>query len=538
MNATTHAPRPVNVIELPRFVFSSLARVHPDAIDRELTPLLEQIARSIDAESGFFFEIPAEGGSPEVVCQWTEPGLSNGQTLDLQMCPYLLGCVSSGKPVIIPRLPDGLPFEAAEDVDQLKAQGINALLIVPLIIQDRVYGVAAHSTHAHRDWADEVPPMFRFTAEILAAAVHHRQVHRELNRAKADLARLSQRLETQTRVFKEDILTVHDFEDMVGSSPAFRAALAGVREVAPTDTTALLLGETGTGKELFARAIHDRSPRRQRPFICVNCAALPASLIESELFGHERGAFTGAIAARQGRFELADRGTIFLDEVGDLPLELQPKLLRVLQEREFERVGSSTRRRVDVRVIAATHHDLQTAVADGKFRADLYYRLSVFPISLPPLRDRREDIPQLVWFLINQRQRRLHCRITDIPKTTMEALQGYHWPGNVRELENIIERAMIRSTGGTLHIDENLLGKARAPIATEGAGTLEALERAHIEATLRQCNGRINGAGNAAERLGLHPNTLRFRMKKLGIVRKRVEISDSAADGLLSERAC
>jgi transcriptional regulator with GAF, ATPase, and Fis domain len=249
----------------------------------------------------------------------------------------------------------------------------------------------------------------------------------------------------------------------------------------------------------------------------VNCAALPATLIESELFGHERGAFTGAITSRQGRFELADKGTIFLDEIGDLPLDLQPKLLRVLQEREIERVGSSTRRKVDVRVVAATHHDLAAAVAEGRFRADLYYRLSVFPIALPPLRERRDDIPHLVWFLINQRQRRLHRRITTVPKHTMQALQTYHWPGNVRELENVIERAMIRSHEGTLHVDETLI--ATRPVAVDG-GTLEAVERAHIESVLQLCRGRINGPGNAAERLGLHPNTLRFRMQKLGIVRK------------------
>jgi transcriptional regulator with GAF, ATPase, and Fis domain len=537
MIATNNTPRPTNVIELPRYVFSSLARVHPDAVDRELTPFLEQIARSIDAESGYVFEMSADGESPQVICQWSEPGLPGYQALDLELCPYLLSRVAKGEPISLARVPDGLPPEASEDAEELRRRRILSLLIVPVVVEDRIYGVGTQNLRKRGDWGSEVPPAFRFTTEILASAIHHRRMHRELNRARADLARLSQRFETQTRVFREDILTVHDFDDMVGSSPAFRAALTAVREVAPTDSTALLLGETGTGKELFARAIHERSPRRQRPFICVNCAALPATLIESELFGHERGAFTGAIAARQGRFELADRGTIFLDEVGDLPLELQPKLLRVLQEREFERVGSSQRRRVDVRVIAATHQDLQAAVAEGRFRADLYYRLSVFPITLPPLRERPEDVPQLVWFFINQRQRRLHCRITDIPKPTMEALQSYHWPGNVRELENIIERAMIRSGNGTLYIDDSLMAKSRPPVVTEGASTLEALERTHIEATLRLCNGRINGIGNAAERLGLHPNTLRFRMKKLGIVRKRHEDPERPAEGLMAERA-
>jgi transcriptional regulator with GAF, ATPase, and Fis domain len=280
----------------------------------------------------------------------------------------------------------------------------------------------------------------------------------------------------------------------------------------------LLLGETGTGKELFARALHDRSRRRERMLIRVNCAALPASLIESELFGHERGAFTGAVSMRQGRFELADGGSIFLDEIGDLAPELQAKLLRVLQEGEFERVGSSKTRRVDVRIIAATHRDLEKDVADGRFRADLYYRLGVFPIALPPLRERSDDIPQLVWFFIHRHQRELGRRITRVPAAVMHALQRHEWPGNIRELENVIERAMIRSADGTLQLDDPLRADAVVRTARECGDTLDAVQRLHIEKVLRECGGRINGAGNAAVRLGIHPNTLRFRIKKLGVV--------------------
>jgi transcriptional regulator with GAF, ATPase, and Fis domain len=294
--------------------------------------------------------------------------------------------------------------------------------------------------------------------------------------------------------------------------------LARVNQVASTDATVLLVGETGTGKELLARAVHEHSQRRQRPLLRVNCAALPPTLIESELFGHERGAFTGAVSARQGRFELADRSTIFLDEIGDLPLDLQAKLLRVLQEGEFERVGSSHTRKVDVRVIAATNRDLITAIEQGDFRADLYYRLSVFPIHVPPLRERLQDIPQLVWFFVHKRQRALHRYITTIPDATIEALQRYSWPGNVRELGNVIERALIRSTDGTLVIESGLDESLMAP-PNLGGDTLDAFERRHIEGVLRRCGWRINGSGNAAERLKIHPNTLRFRMKKLGIKR-------------------
>jgi transcriptional regulator with GAF, ATPase, and Fis domain len=311
-------------------------------------------------------------------------------------------------------------------------------------------------------------------------------------------------------------------------SEALADAVRHVHEVASTDTTVLILGETGTGKEIFARALHDRSTRRNRPLVRVNCAALPTTLIESELFGHERGAYTGAIAARQGRFELADRGTIFLDEIGDLPLEVQAKLLRVLQEGEFERLGSSQTRRVDVRIIAATHHNLEAAVEEGRFRADLYYRISVYPIVLPPLRERKEDIPHLVWFFIHQRRRALHRNIEKVPGHVMQALQEYDWPGNVRELENVVERAMIRSTGDTLALDRGLAVQSRArraPDVPAAGGTLEEIERQHIEETLRACGWRINGPGNAAVRLGLHPNTLRFRMKKLGIERPRADPS-------------
>ena len=282
----------------------------------------------------------------------------------------------------------------------------------------------------------------------------------------------------------------------------------------------LLLGPTGTGKELFARAVHERSRRHARPLVRVNCAALPPTLVESELFGHEKGAFTGAVGMRQGRFELADGGTIFLDEIGDLTPDIQVKFLRVLQEGEFERVGSSRTKKVDVRVIAATHHDLEKAVAEGRFRADLYYRLSVYPIRLPSLQERREDIPRLVWFFIHRHQRELGRQITEVPQAVMDALQQHSWPGNVRELENVVERAMIASTGDVLQLDESTAdGPTARRRRTASPSTLDSVQRAHIEAVLERCGWRINGPGNAAERLGLHPNTLRFRMKKLGVVR-------------------
>jgi transcriptional regulator with GAF, ATPase, and Fis domain len=297
-----------------------------------------------------------------------------------------------------------------------------------------------------------------------------------------------------------------------------------VEQVAPTNATVLITGETGTGKELVARSVHAQSSRADRLLVPVNCATLPSNLIESELFGHEKGAFTGAVRQHIGRFELADGGTIFLDEVGDLPLELQPKLLRVLQEGEFERLGSTKTIKVDVRVIAATNRDLDQAVAAGEFRKDLYYRLEVFPIHVPPLRDRPSDIPVLVWYFLGRTKLSIGRPIESIPDDVMQRLERYPWPGNVRELENVIERAVILTRGTSLHVDEsfgrNGVGRTAAPGALDiQSARLEDVERAHIVNVLEECGWYIKGRSNAAERLGLHPSTLLHRMKKLGIER-------------------
>ena len=367
-----------------------------------------------------------------------------------------------------------------------------------------------------RAWSPSLVETIRLVAELVASAVQRLRQDLALRDSEQEVRRLAAAVERETEPFDPD-LDVPQFEGIVGRSPALRSALARLHEVAPTNSSVLLLGETGTGKELFARAIHYGGPRRAHPLVVVNCAALPAALIESELFGHSRGAFTGAITTRQGRFELANRGTLFLDEIGDLPLDLQTKLLRVLQEGTFERVGSSQTQNVDVRIIAATHRDLRQAIAEHQFRDDLYYRLSVFPIRIPSLRDRREDIRELVWFIIHKRQRAMRRSITRVPDGVMQALQQYDWPGNVRELENVIERALIHSTGDTLNLLDDHVGPSAPP---DMDGTLVSVERSHISDVLNACGGRINGTGNAAERLGMHPNTLRFRMKKLGIVRK------------------
>ena len=364
------------------------------------------------------------------------------------------------------------------------------------------------------------------------------------------------RLHQQNVYLQEEIKSEHNFEEIVGRSPSLMAVLDGVRQVAATDATVLVLGETGTGKELIARAVHSHSRRRDKPLIKVNCAALPTGLVESELFGHERGAFSGAIAKRVGRFELAHGGTIFLDEIGELPLELQAKLLRVLQEREFERVGGAAAIKADVRVIAATNRDLLNAVRAGTFREDLYYRLNVFPVRLPPLRERADDIPLLVQFLLNRFGTRIGKRVDGVTPQTMRRLLAYPWPGNVRELENLLERAVILASGNVIDLDPQPAGvpegsdvgsaladaelvaarntsakaapagHANRPVLTAADGhggtppvALEDVQRAHILAVLNQTNWVVEGARGAARMLDLHPNTLRSRMKKMGIAR-------------------
>ena len=310
------------------------------------------------------------------------------------------------------------------------------------------------------------------------------------------------------------------FEGIVGESEALRAVLHQVKTVAPTDATVLLCGETGTGKERIASAIHTFSQRRSKPFVKLNCAAIPAGLLESELFGHERGAFTGAVVQRIGRFEMADRGTVFLDEIGDLPLELQPKLLRVLQEREFERLGSARTIQTDARLVAATNLDLARMVEKGKFRADLFYRLNIFPVQIPPLRERTKDIPLLVQHFVQHYAERMNRVIEVIPSETMEALIRYSWPGNIRELQNLMERAVILSPGPVLEVPLQGLHIHSTPTQISRAyGTLEDAERTHILATLEETQWVLGGPAGAASRLGLNRSTLQFRLKRLGISR-------------------
>jgi transcriptional regulator with GAF, ATPase, and Fis domain len=352
-----------------------------------------------------------------------------------------------------------------------------------------------------------------------------RQARAELEKAFEEIKRLRDRLHDENVVLRERIDQVFMFEEIVGSSPALKTVLSSIVKVAPADSTVLITGETGTGKELIARAIHKGSQRAGQPFISVNCAAIPSSLIASELFGHEKGAFTGALQRRQGRFELAHSGTIFLDEIGELPAETQIALLRVLQERQFERVGGSRVIPTDVRIIAATNRDLAAAMASGTFRADLFYRLNIFPIHVPPLRNPREDIPMLVEYVVKRYAEKTRKQITRIDKNTLNLCQSYHWPGNIRELQNIVERSVILCTGDIFWVDEGWLSSQEAPrpkssgLLTE---TLQSYEKELIEAALAESNGKVAGPNGAAAKLGIPRSTLDLKLKQLDIKKHNI----------------
>ena len=399
-------------------------------------------------------------------------------------------------------------------LERVKPYGVESFCWLPLTTARRRLGALVFTGKEPSAYDAADLGFLQLVANQVAVAVENAVAFQEIAALKDQLAKEKAYLE-------EEVRTEHHFGEIVGESAALHRVLKQVETVAPTDSTVLIRGETGTGKELVARALHELSPRRERTFVKLNCAAIPTGLLESELFGHERGAFTGAVSQKIGRFELAHRGTLFLDEVGDIPLELQPKLLRVLQEQEFERLGSTRTVKVDVRLAAATHRDLARMVADGRFREDLYYRLNVFPVVLPPLRERRDDIPRLVRHFTQGFARRMGRRIETIPSAVMEALVRYPWPGNVRELQNVIERAVILSPGTTLQIPLGDLRPAAtdAPAPADAAVTLADAEREHILAALRDSGWVLGGPKGAAARLGMKRSTLYKKMKKLGISR-------------------
>lgn len=460
----------------------------------------------------------------------TRPGLFDQEiTVPLETTPSGI-CFTTGQPLLargeeIDRFPN-------EIIRTLRAEGVQTICCVPLITQGRTFGTLNLASRRGDSFPHQDVELLQQVAAQIAIAVENALAFKQIDALKDKLA-------GEKLYLEEEIRSEFNFEEIVGESPALKRALAQVELVAPAGTAVLVTGETGTGKELIARAIHNLSPRRERTFVKVNCAAIPGGLLESELFGHERGAFTGALTQKIGRFELADHGTLFLDEVADLPLELQPKLLRVLQEQEFERLGSNRTQRVDVRIVAATNGDLAKLVGERAFRSDLFYRLNVFPIHIPALRERPEDVPLLVRYFVQKFSRRLNKSVAYVPAEAMEALVSYPWPGNIRELENFIERGVLLSAGKELRVPVSELKSAAVTVAVDGGndspsstnalvssnstrspvGTLEEVERQHILRALRQTEWRIAGAKGAAVVLGMKRTTLQARMRKLGIRR-------------------
>jgi formate hydrogenlyase transcriptional activator len=415
--------------------------------------------------------------------------------------------IRTGKPALFDE--DDLKRLQSDVGRLLLEEGVKSGCCVPLKSHNRLLGTLNIASLHFGAFSQDDVDLLSQVANQIAIAVENALAYRQIEE-------LKDKLNKEKLYLEDEIRTEYNFEEIIGESAALKRILKQVETVAPTDSTVLIQGETGTGKELIARAIHHLSKRRERTFVKMNCAAIPTGLLESELFGHERGAFTGAIAQKVGRFELAHGGTLFLDEVGDVPLELQSKLLRVLQEQEFERLGSNRTIRVDVRLVAATNRDLAQMVADKQFRSDLYYRFNVFPITAPSLRERPEDIPLLVRYFAQKYARLMNKQIETIPAGAMTALAKYHWPGNIRELENLIERSVILSQGPDLHVP---LGELKAPAtpAHNGVATLEAAEREHILRVLRETKWVIGGPSGAATRLGMKRTTLQSKIRKLGI---------------------
>ena len=495
---------------------SKFANLAADEFEVETQSALLRIREFLGFDRSTFAELMADG-SLNVLCTNAVEGVDPVPpgTL-LSELKWYHGKLLAGEMVILQSLPDDLPPEAVAEAAYVRSVNIRAQVSIPFRISGRIVGMIAFGAFREpRIWPEDLIARIRLIGKVFADALARKRSDEKLAAALAEVSGLKERLEHENAYLRQ-VAQIRLPHGLTSHSPRFKSVIEEIGQVAQTNTAVLLLGETGSGKEVLAQAIHDASTRKDRPMVKVNCAALPATLIESELFGREKGAFTGAIARQAGRFEIADGSTIFLDEIGELPLELQPKLLRVLQNGEFERLGGSRTIKVDVRVIAATNRNLAQAVSDGKFREDLFYRLDVFPIELPALRERPEDIPLLSWAFVKEFSNSMGKPIEKIAGDSMAAMQAYPWPGNIRELRNVIERAMILAHGPILQVK-----LSHKPLQSQAVnptdGTLEAAERAHIVRALERCNWRIRGSHGAADQLDIKPTTLESRMKKLGI---------------------
>jgi formate hydrogenlyase transcriptional activator len=494
-----------------------------DRIDNEIKAAQRRICEFLDIDrSTLWITSEDDPGTLLLTHSHQLPGIpSPSERMSTKdFFPWTAQKVLDGETLAISKMTE-LPAKAGRDRESFSLYGSKSGVYVPLSVgKGPVFGVLAFAvTRDERDWPKRVVQQFQLVAEIFANALARKRADEQLKKQLEEIEELKQRLEKENICLREELGQEKSFGKIIGNSEALKYVLFRVRQVAPTDATVLILGETGTGKGMVANGIHGLSSRKERPIITVNCAALPANLIESELFGREKGAFTGAHTRQSGRFEAADGGTIFLDEIGELPLDLQSKLLRVLQDGEFERLGSAKTVKVDVRVIASTSRDLKEEVGAGNFREDLFYRLNVFPVTIPPLRERADDIPELVRFFADKYSRKIGKQIETIPKLAMKAMQEYSWPGNVRELEHVIERSVITTGGTVLQLVDRLEPIRGAEAVDSSPRELAAMEREHIVRVLRDTGWKIEGRKGAAKILNLHPSTLRSRIKKLGIIR-------------------
>jgi len=544
--------------ELLSNISSNFVNISTSEVDREIDRALGLIGEFLEVDQVDILKVSKNKKKLRGANSWIRKGIKGFPVHDVQYektFPWYTSIILSGKTIILKRLKDysgevvdekrflkdyRLNFsttiidgetiivrrhdeESEEGVDEklsLKDNNLNFSLTIPLVVEGRVFGaIGMISTRREQVWAEELVPRLRLLGEIFFNAMNRKIYEETLQKAFSEINKLKDQLQADSIYLLEEIKSEYDYEMMIGESDVHKKILFKVDQVAPTDSTVLITGQTGTGKELVARAIHNASARKSRPLLKVNCAALSPNLIESELFGHEKGAFTNALTRKIGRFEHADGTTLLLDEIGELPLELQAKLLHVLQEGEFERIGSPNTIKVNVRVIAITNRILEEDIKKGQFREDLWYRLNVFPINVPPLNQRIDDIPLMVQRFVSKAAKKLGKKIKVIPQKTMEVLQSYSWPGNVRELENMIERAVILSQGSTLKITDTLRLTGKQKAAETQSMSLSEMERDYINQALEAAGWKINGPTGAAAFLDINPSTLRARMRKLGIKR-------------------
>ncbi len=512
-----HAER-IQFEKLLSDLFASFINIPADKIDNRVEEVLKQIGKALGLDRIDVARIDDNNGRLQITQSWTVKGdISISGIYTKDDFPMLTQLLTKKDEAIFFKNPEDLPGKSPTDIKNFKKLGVKSGLMIPYFFEGKFVLAVCLGTHDtfKIDWQEELIQRLRLIAEVIANALFRKKSDIELRGAHKEILMLKDQLYNENIFLQKEIESIQSQGEIIGESESIKEVIGKIKRVAPTDSSVLITGETGTGKELIARAIHKTSSRNHRAMITINCAALPSTLVEGELFGREKGAYTGALTKQAGRFEIADGSTIFLDEIGELPLGLQVKMLRVLEEGEFERLGSTKTIHTDIRLIAATNQDLKKRVQEGRFRKDLYYRLNVFPIHISPLRERPADILPITWTFIKKISETMGRQIIAISKGSIETIQQYSWPGNVRELRNIIERAIITETGKILHVELPDNQESKTLIS------LDALQKQHILNVLENTKWRIRGDNGAAEILGLKPTTLYSRMKKLGINRPK-----------------